>query len=76
MKKRILIFLGAIAALILLLIIAAVIFIGSLVKTSVERVGPAVTKVNVKLDGCSNSHYRIVEPLIDVVEKLFEVGRE
>src|SRR6266576_1395330 len=49
MKKIVRIFLGLVLVLIAL-VVAAILFIGTIVKTGVEKVGPRVARVSVKLD--------------------------
>jgi uncharacterized protein involved in outer membrane biogenesis len=50
MKKAVRIFLGLVLLLVVLVVVA-MLFIGTIVKTGVEKVGPRVTKVPVTLDG-------------------------
>lgn len=54
MKKIVRILLGLVV-LLLVLGVVAILFIGSIVKTGVEKVGPVVTKVPVKLDAANIS---------------------
>lgn len=55
MKKRIVIILAALAAVVVLAALVGIMFLDSAVKAGVERVGPAVAKVNVKLDAAKLS---------------------
>jgi hypothetical protein len=55
MKKRLPIILVICVALVVVVAVAGFLFLGTIVKTGVEKVGPMITKVPITLDGATIS---------------------